>query len=98
MYYIFIFIYIIYIIYIFTLYIYMYIRYIIENAIQEITNCIMRIGLATNVVINRIKILAIIARRNIERSSLEDQSCEKRETSIIDNRTGILSVTTLLND
>lgn len=42
--------------------------------------------------------MAIIVRRNIDRSSLEDQSCEKRETSIIDNRTGILSVTTLLND
>lgn len=33
------------------IYIYIYIRYIIENAIQEITNCIMRIGSATNVVI-----------------------------------------------
>lgn len=33
------------------IYIYIYIRYIIENAIKEITNCIMRIGLATNVVI-----------------------------------------------
>lgn len=33
------------------IYIYIYIRYIIENAIQKITNCIMRIGSATNVVI-----------------------------------------------